>query len=66
MDTSDETRNKTPAISTSLLKWMENLWPEKTPTRGTTLEDIHISIGHREVIRKLKAEYEQQNQLTQN
>lgn len=62
MDTSEETKNTVPAIPSSLLKWMEEMWPEKTPIRGATMEDIQISIGHREVIRKLRAEYDHQNE----
>lgn len=61
MDTSEEQSHIVPTISKALLRYMNTTWPNKTPSKSMTDKEIAYSIGHREVILKLEAEYELQN-----
>ena len=49
-----------PQVNVALLEYLETLFPDTCPNKGTSQEDIHIKIGQVSVVRKLKQLYESQ------
>lgn len=55
--------NPCPPIDEALLRWLDETYPERTPRKGTSLEDIWFEAGSREVVRNLIQQLERQNTL---
>lgn len=55
---------ETPEITEELLAWLEAKVPEKSPARGTTVEDVRFDAGMRETVRLLATEFKRQQGTT--
>jgi hypothetical protein len=53
-------RPQCPPIDQALLRWLDDIHPERCPNKGTPLEDIWFYAGGRDLIRTLRIEFERQ------
>lgn len=49
-----------PAISPALIRYLDEVYPERTPGRDESLEDIRFKSGQRDVVRKLIVHFKRQ------
>lgn len=52
-----------PPLDPSVVKWLNETYPEKSPRQGETIEDLMWRGGMREVIRSLEVELDRQEQI---
>lgn len=52
-----------PPLDPALVKWLDKVYPERSPRRGTSVEDIWFDSGAREVVRNLIIELERQQAI---
>jgi len=52
--------HKLPTVTLELLEYLETIFPDKCPDRGSSVEDIYVKIGNVQVIRKLRSLHEEQ------
>lgn len=51
-----------PPIPEDLVKWLDTVFPERTPDPEWSLDHIRIETGKRAVVRYLRRIYEEQNE----
>lgn len=53
-----------PTISKNLLEALEGMFPDRAARRGQSLDEIMFDAGAAFVVRKMRADYEEQNSFT--
>ena len=55
-----QTLTKLPRVTPELLEYLEVIFPDVCPNKGSSIEDIYIKMGTVQVVRKLRSLYEEQ------
>lgn len=50
-----------PPIDAALIAYLESVYPERSPDRWESLDDMRTRAGHAEVVRMLRTHYNAQN-----
>lgn len=56
------TDNPVPPIPRLLLEWLERIFPDRAPELDATDRQVWAATGAQSVMRKLRSEYNKQNQ----
>ena len=52
-----------PPLDPALVEWLDQIYPERSPRRGTPVETLWFEAGAREVVRNLITELERQQTI---
>ena len=58
----NDSRSDLPGITKELVEKLEAMFPDRCPAMGDTLEKIWLDAGSARVVRKIRFEFEHQNE----